>query len=107
MSEWCGYILEDYQFNFGPASVIIDVGCGEGFHVAKLTTEGHFVVGIDLNPSRVSPMARSHIVQGRAEALPFRNNCADGVLIKVVLPYTDICCAQASGGFASMDCGQL
>ncbi|MDQ6678881.1 MAG: class I SAM-dependent methyltransferase [Acidobacteriota bacterium] len=89
MSEWDGYILEDYEFGFAPRSVVIDVGCGEGIHVAKLISEGHFAIGIDLDASRVSTAARSRFVQARAEALPFRNGCADGVLIKVVLPYVD------------------
>jgi SAM-dependent methyltransferase len=89
MGEWDGYILEDYDYSFAPRSVVVDIGCGEGLQLANLAREGHFVAGIDLNPSRVLTSARSRIVQARAEALPFSDACADAVLIKVVLPYTD------------------
>lgn len=89
MGEWDGYILEDYPYGFAPRSVVIDVGCGEGAQLEKLLSEGHFAAGVELNPERVLPAARSRVVQARAEALPFGDSCADGVLIKVVLPYTD------------------
>jgi SAM-dependent methyltransferase len=89
MSEWDGYILEDYPYGFAPGSVVIDIGCGEGAQLTKLAQEGNFAAGVELNPSRVFPAARSRVVQARAEDLPFRDGCADGVLIKVVLPYTD------------------
>lgn len=89
MSEWEGYILEDFDYGFAPRSVVFDIGCGEGSQLTDLVARGSFVTGVDLNPSRASPAARSRIVQARAEALPFRDSSADGVLIKVVLPYTD------------------
>jgi SAM-dependent methyltransferase len=88
-TKWDGYILEDYPYAFADRSTIIDIGCGAGVQLAKLAGEGHFAVGVELNPSRVVAGARSRVVQARAEALPFRDCRADGVLIKVVLPYTD------------------
>jgi SAM-dependent methyltransferase len=89
VGEWDGYILEDYDYTFAPGSVVIDIGCGEGWQLTKLAGEGHLVAGIDLHPTHILPAVRSRVVQARAEALPFRDACADAVLIKVVLPYTD------------------
>lgn len=89
MGEWDGYILEDYDHALKPRSVVVDIGCGEGWQLAKFLDEGHLATGVDLNPGRAKPRGTRRVVQARAEALPFRDGFADAVLIKVVLPYTD------------------
>jgi SAM-dependent methyltransferase len=89
MGEWEGYILEDYDYVLRSRSVVIDIGCGEGRQLADFVAQGHSAAGLDLKPSCILPGVQSRVVQARAEALPFRSGCADAVVIKVVLPYTD------------------
>ena len=89
IDDWAGYILRDYEYTLGAESVVIDIGCGEGEQLAGFAEQGHRAFGIDLNPQIADSLAKLHVAIGRAEALPFPEACADAVLVKVVLPYTD------------------
>jgi SAM-dependent methyltransferase len=89
MSEWDGYILDDFAYPFKPRSFVVDIGCGEGHQLSSLVAAGHSAFGIDPNPGRAIAAVRPRVAQARAEALPFQDSSADAVLMKVVLPYTD------------------
>lgn len=89
IDNWFTYILRDYDYPLSARSVVIDVGCGEGVQLAGFAKQGHQVFGVDLKPQIANPVAKLHVAAGRAEALPFPDACADAVLVKVVLPYTD------------------
>ena len=49
MSEWNSYVLEDYKFDFGPGSLVLDVGCGFGRQMERLDERGCSTIGIDLD----------------------------------------------------------
>jgi len=89
--EWTGYVRDDAEFSFVPGSRVIDVGCGEGVQVLRLSNLGVWVCGVD--PSR-GALKRGRekglrLVRGEGEHLPFRRGAFDGVICKVALPYTD------------------
>ena len=69
------YALSFCTFNRN--SLIVDVGCGKGGSVALLRRKlGCRVIGVD----RSADAADADILRGDAEALPFENALADGVL---------------------------
>lgn len=82
--EECDTLLEwlDPQ----PGERILDVGCGDGFHDARIVAAGAEVVGIDIHQSRLA-FARRHNGGGRVEYLSMdaeRMEFADGTFDKVI-----------------------
>jgi len=76
---------------FPPGASILDVGCGEGRLLQRFQERGHRVRGVEPNPAAVQAgrAAGVDIVQGVAEALPEPDASWDGVICRVVLPYTE------------------
>jgi len=66
----------------------LEVGCGEGTNLARLARRGH-PVGIDRYPEKARFAARAvpgaRLAVADAGALPFRDGCFAGVLIRDVL----------------------
>ena len=91
MAEWAGYVLEDFRFDFSPGSKILDVGCGEGAELSGLAGRSIGAFGIDLSMESLRNCRTQNlcVVRGRAEHLPFRPEAFDGIVRKVMLPYTD------------------
>jgi len=90
MSEWEGYILRDYKIRFDRGSLVLDVGCGPGVFIKLLTERGSSVVGIDIDHAALA-LCRSQgmsVLYATAEELPFKDSSFDGILCKVVLPFT-------------------
>jgi SAM-dependent methyltransferase len=95
MSEfryWDSYALPQFDFvPFAPGSQVLDVGCGEGEQL--LAAEARGCTGVGVEPGQREPERHigSHIriVRGFAEHLPFDDSSFDGVVCKVVTPYTD------------------
>ena len=90
MSEWEGYILEDYRIHFDQETVVLDLGCGRGHQMKQLVEQGTSVIGVDLDLSALI-FCRSQqlsVLLASAEQVPFKDSCVDGILCKVVLPYT-------------------
>jgi SAM-dependent methyltransferase len=89
MSEWFGYLLDDYRLQFAPGGLVLDLGCGPCEHMEDLRGQAAAVVGIDRSLTALQACDRRGLrVQARAEHLPFRSAVFDGILCKVVLPYT-------------------
>lgn len=91
MSDWAEYVLDDFRFEFTAGARVLDLGCGEGTQLSKLAGQGVWVCGIDLSTVAVHNCKKRNLVviQGKAERLPFPAQSFDGVICKVVLPYTD------------------
>lgn len=90
MSDWDGYILENYKFSFDPDTVVLDVGCGEGDQMIEIVTGGSLVFGLDPDSSALAH-CRSQglsVLRASAEQVPVKDASLDGILCKVVLPYT-------------------
>lgn len=90
MSEWESYLLHDYRITFDPDTLVLDIGCGRGSQMEELRLHGVNVIGLDLEHS-VLLKCRSKgldVLRGRAEQLPIKEDSVDGILCKVVLPYT-------------------
>ncbi len=90
MSDWDPYILADYKFYFDPETVVLDVGCGEGDQMKEIGAGGSSVFGLDPDFSALVH-CRSQglsVLRGSAEQVPVTDACLDGILCKVVLPYT-------------------
>jgi SAM-dependent methyltransferase len=70
---------------------VLDVGCGDGALAAALLPGGAVVTGIDLDAAMLAAARRRwegaslHLVQGRAEALPFAEGTFDRVLAVTLL----------------------
>ena len=63
--------------------IIIDVGCGTGGLVRKLTEEGARVIGIDRTDMLVKArnnQQQGTFIAGLGESLPFKNNYADIII---------------------------
>lgn len=75
----------------GAGRLVLDVGCGTGMHLPLFTAEGGR--GVGLEPSRdMLVRAKSqrpgvYFVQGRAEALPFRDGTFDLVTLITSLEF--------------------
>jgi SAM-dependent methyltransferase len=91
MSEWETYILADYRIEFDPEALVIDVGCGFGEQMKMLRQQVRSIVGIDLDPDALSHCRAQGFSVARACAgrIPIQSGTVDGVLCKVVLPYTN------------------
>ena len=77
-------LVEDMELP--EASLVVDVGCGDGRHSYRLAERfGFSVVGIDPNPPRVEATPEVRFVHGAAEALPVEDGAADLVWCRDVL----------------------
>ncbi|WP_370326725.1 class I SAM-dependent methyltransferase [Euzebya sp.] len=65
-----------------PGDRVVDVGCGDGRHVAALAARGVAAVGIDLSPEvlRGSRTGAPSLVAARAAALPLADAAVDGLM---------------------------
>lgn len=90
MSEWETYILTDYQIRFDPQALVLDVGCGDGNQMKILSQQTPSVIGIDLDASALRHCQAQgfSVARAFAEQIPIQSRVLDGVLCKVVLPYT-------------------
>jgi SAM-dependent methyltransferase len=63
------------RFEVGPATQLLDVGCGSGGFLVKAKARGASIKGLDATPELVAIAKRrlpgSHVVQGELEDLPF------------------------------------
>ena len=89
---WDGYIAPGYDFaDFPAGSHVLDVGFGGGEEMRAVVGRGCKVVGIDTDEAlairgRAAGLA---VCRAAAEHLPFASGSFDGLMCKVVIPYTD------------------
>jgi SAM-dependent methyltransferase len=90
--EWADFVVRDFSFvEFAPGSRVVDVGCGAGEQLEDLRRAGLDPVGVERSQSLVDEIKARGLpaVRGVAEQLPLDSQSVDGVICKVVLPYTD------------------
>jgi SAM-dependent methyltransferase len=90
MSEWKSYTNEGYEISFDPGMLVLDVGCGPGEQMQELSRQGCLAIGLDLD---FHALSHCHslglpVLQARAEQIPIADASLDGIICKVVLPYT-------------------
>jgi SAM-dependent methyltransferase len=97
-SGWGDYIAHEYDFaSFPPGSHVLDVGFGPGTEMRAVIRHGCTVVGIEYDHTlavrgRIDGLT---VCRAAAESLPFTPGAFDGVMCKVVIPYTDEATALA------------
>jgi SAM-dependent methyltransferase len=90
--EWPGYIAEDYDFlDFPRGARVLDLGFGAGAQLRALKARGCVALGIEYGERQAKrgielglPVCRA-----TAERLPIATGSLDGVICKVVIPYTN------------------
>jgi SAM-dependent methyltransferase len=89
---WVGHRLTDADSaSFPRGARVLDCGCGSGEQLRELAARGCRPIGADRDWSAVKKAAQAGFagVVAESERLPFRSACFDGVISRVVLPYTD------------------
>ena len=61
-----------------PVDRVLDVGAGNGFTAARLTTSGRSVVALEPDPGMIDRSEALHWVRGDAAHLPFADDSFDG-----------------------------
>jgi SAM-dependent methyltransferase len=90
--SWAGFVLNGYDSaDFAVGGRILEIGFGAGKELMQLAARGCYPIGVELNRELAKNVIADKIpaVIARAEQLPFRTNSFDGVISKVMLPYTD------------------
>jgi SAM-dependent methyltransferase len=90
--EWSDFILGEFDYcRFPPGSRVLDVGCGAGEQLEALRRAGLGAAGVEPSQELVDRLvARGFDARrGVAEHLPVDDSSFDGLICKVVLPYTD------------------
>jgi ubiquinone/menaquinone biosynthesis C-methylase UbiE len=98
--EWPGYVVEDFPFtHYPPGSRVVDIGFGSGHQVRALLARGCRAYGIEYSDTLARRGASSFpVCRATAEHLPLASASLDGLLCKVVIPYTDEAKALAEIG---------
>jgi ubiquinone/menaquinone biosynthesis C-methylase UbiE len=88
MSEWQAYVLNDYEFDFGPGSLVLDVGCGQGLQMEQLKAKGCTPFGLDIDAGALARCRERGlpVMLASAERIPVADSSLDGVVCKVVIP---------------------
>lgn len=89
--DWSRYSLRDYAFtSFAPGTSVLDIGCGNGKQLQALAQRGCRAVGVEPKPDLVNKCNSMglNVVQGWAEKLPFQDESFEGIICKVVMPFT-------------------
>ncbi len=90
--EWSDFILPEFDYcRFPTGARVLDVGCGGGEQLRALKQAGLDAVGGEPSQNLVSRLVAEGLDArcGVAEHLPVEDRAFDGLLCKVVLPYTD------------------
>lgn len=88
--SWDEYHAPGWELAFPPGSTVLDIGSGAGTQLEQLAALGHKVKGVEPDAAQVAACrARGlDVVQGFAEHLGEPDASYDGVVCKVVIPYT-------------------
>jgi SAM-dependent methyltransferase len=91
-SDWSDFILPGFDFSaFPPGSQVLDVGCGSGDQLRMLEQAGLGAIGVEPRQDMVDALVAEgfDVRRGVAEQLPLADGSCDGLICKVVVPYTD------------------
>jgi SAM-dependent methyltransferase len=90
--EWDGYIATEFRFASFPAgSRVLDVGFGHGEQMKHVARAGGGAFGVEYDDA-LAKRGRAEglrVCRAAAERLPFASASFDGLICKVVIPYTD------------------
>jgi ubiquinone/menaquinone biosynthesis C-methylase UbiE len=92
--DWRPYIAHEFGLvDFGPGQAILDLGCGEGDQLELISARGGQAVGLEVDHGCLARCrARGlRVIEACAEMIPMRAASVDGVVCKVVIPYTAEC----------------
>ena len=99
--DWVGHIDTGFEFtDYAPGSRVLDVGFGGGEQMRRLRAAGCHVFGVEYD-GRLAARAGATglaVCRAQAEHLPFADASLDGLVCKVVVPYTDEAKAVAEIG---------
>jgi SAM-dependent methyltransferase len=90
--EWAGYIAEDYDFlDFPHHARVLDLGFGEGTQLRALRARGCAAIGVEYGERQAKRGVELGlpVCRARAECLPIATRTLDGLICKVVIPYTN------------------
>jgi SAM-dependent methyltransferase len=90
--EWVGFIVPEFSFeDYATGARVLDIGFGRGDQMRQLQRRGCHPIGIEFNLRRAAQASAQGLAVccGQAESLPLASGSVDGVLCKVVIPYTD------------------
>jgi SAM-dependent methyltransferase len=90
--EWVGYLASDFRFASFPAGArVLDVGFGHGEQMKHVAQGGGHAFGVEYDGTlaRKGHAAGLRVCRAAAEGLPFATASFDGLICKVVIPYTD------------------
>ncbi|WP_447986180.1 class I SAM-dependent methyltransferase [Nitrospira sp. Nam74] len=86
------YVSDEFDFGeFPHGALIVDIGCGTGKQLQLLELRGCAPIGIELDRNHVKRCGKDglKVIQGVAEQMPLKQASCDGVICKVVIPYTN------------------
>lgn len=90
--EWTGYLADDFRFGDFPAGApVLDIGFGAGEQMRHLRAGGCRAFGLEVDPA-LAAQGRAQgldVCRAVSESLPFADATFDGIICKVVVPYTD------------------
>src|SRR6185295_14216842 len=81
-----------YDFaEFPSGALVLDVGCGTGQQLLELQRRGCRPIGLDVTWECVAKCRErgAAVLLAQGEAVSLRSSSVDGVVCKVVFPYTD------------------
>jgi SAM-dependent methyltransferase len=90
--EWSAYLVPGFDLaRFPSGSQVLDVGFGHGEQLRHLQAAGCRAFGLEFDRSLAARgrEAGLAVCRARAECLPFATGSLDGIICKVVVPYTD------------------
>lgn len=87
------YFFEDFlDPSFQDVSTVLEVGQGPGGNLARLSSQGKTVFGVDVSPSMLEVARRrglNNVVQIDGSHLPFDDNFCDAVFTSTVLQHNN------------------
>lgn len=90
--EYRARILDKVQVTLTPQSIVLDIGCGEGWHGLDFAKTAQTIIGMDITPSPVWRKIKQknlHFVISNTYSLPFRNEMFDRIYLKDVLHHLE------------------